>query len=95
MCRSGRGLRGWTPDGGAALIGGPGNDGIDAFAHDRDTAIFCGPGRRDKAWIDKIDPKPRGCEVVKKRPPRRSEVRDVLDALCKLGNECLAARRGG
>ncbi len=77
------------------LSGGPGNDKIDAFAHDRDAAIVCGPGRRDRAWIDKIDPKPRGCEIVKRRAPRRSELRDVIDELCKLGNVCDAARRGG
>jgi RTX calcium-binding nonapeptide repeat (4 copies) len=77
------------------LVGGPGNDKIDAFDQDRDTAIFCGPGRRDRAWIDRIDPKPRGCEIVKKRAPRRSELRDVIDALCKLGNVCDVARRGG
>jgi hypothetical protein len=77
-----------------ALLGGGGNDKLNAAEDDRDSVINCGPGRRDKAWIDKIDPKPKGCEIVKKRPPRPSELRDELDALCKLGGECIRTRSG-
>ena len=52
------------------LVGGPGNDLLKAWAADHDPVINCGPGRRDKAIIDRgLDPKPKGCEVVKKKPP--------------------------
>ncbi len=52
------------------LLGGPGNDLLDAWAADRDQVINCGPGKRDKAIIDRgLDPKPKGCERVKKKPP--------------------------
>jgi hypothetical protein len=49
-----------------SLLGGPGNDFLDAVGLDRDALINCGPGKRDRAVIDKIDPKPKGCEKVKK-----------------------------
>jgi hypothetical protein len=49
-----------------SLLGGPGNDFLDAVGDDRDLLIDCGPGKRDRAVIDKIDPKPKGCEKVKK-----------------------------
>ena len=52
------------------LLGGPGNDLLKAWAADRDQVINCGPGKRDKAIIDRgLDPKPKGCEVVKKKAP--------------------------
>jgi hypothetical protein len=49
------------------LTGGEGNDNLNAKDGARDKRINCGPGRRDQALIDKkIDPAPRGCEVVKR-----------------------------
>jgi Ca2+-binding RTX toxin-like protein len=58
------------------LRGGRGNDYLDATTHEfgqnnpptpeRDLVIDCGPGKHDRARIDKIDPKPRGCESVKR-----------------------------
>ena len=52
------------------LLGGPGNDRILAWHADHDPVINCGPGRRDKAIIDRgLDPKPKGCEIVIKKPP--------------------------
>jgi hypothetical protein len=57
------------------LIGGPGNDRLDAWGADRDHTINCGPGKKDKVIVDRrLDPKPRGCESVKKRAPA-----DLLD----------------
>ena len=54
-----------------SLLGGPGNDRLRAVDGYRDLVIDCGKGRRDKAWIDrKIDPKPKGCEWVKRVRPR-------------------------
>ena len=35
------------------LLGGPGNDLLKAWAADRDQVINCGPGKRDKAIIDR------------------------------------------
>jgi RTX calcium-binding nonapeptide repeat (4 copies) len=59
-----------------SLRGGPGADYLDATTHEfgpnnpptpeRDLVIDCGPGKRDRARIDRIDPKPRGCESVKR-----------------------------
>jgi Ca2+-binding RTX toxin-like protein len=46
--------------------GGPGNDKLIADHDDRDQFISCGPGRRDKAFIDRIDPRPRRCEIVRR-----------------------------
>jgi hypothetical protein len=52
------------------LLGGPGNDRLNAWGADTDHTIDCGPGKRDKAIVDRgLDPKPNGCEVVKKRRP--------------------------
>jgi Ca2+-binding RTX toxin-like protein len=58
------------------LLGGSGNDYLDATTHEfgsnnpprpeRDLIIDCGRGKRDRARIDMIDPKPRGCESVKR-----------------------------
>jgi RTX calcium-binding nonapeptide repeat (4 copies) len=57
------------------LLGGSGNDYLDATTHafgpnppqpERDHIIDCGRGKRDRARIDMIDPKPRGCESVKR-----------------------------
>lgn len=48
-----------------ALRGGSGNDVLYAADGDRDQLIDCGPGRRDKAFRDRQDPKPKGCEKVK------------------------------
>ena len=45
--------------------GGAGNDLILAADHDRDNRIDCGPGRRDLAVIDKVDPKPKRCEKIR------------------------------
>lgn len=50
-------------DGGSGkdyLIGGPGNDKINARDGQRDKRIDCGPGK-DRARVDKIDPKPISC----------------------------------
>lgn len=44
---------------------GPGNDMVLAAGHDVDNFIDCGPGKRDVAVIDRIDPKPKGCEKVR------------------------------
>jgi len=44
---------------------GPGNDLVLAADHDRDNRIDCGPGKHDVAVIDRIDPKPKGCEKVR------------------------------
>jgi Ca2+-binding RTX toxin-like protein len=44
---------------------GPGNDLILAADHDKDNRIDCGPGKHDVAVIDRIDPKPINCEVVR------------------------------
>ena len=52
------------------LLGGPGNDLLKAWHADRDQVINCGPGKRDKAIIDRgLDPRPKGCERIKKKPP--------------------------
>ena len=48
------------------LRGGSGNDVLWAADGDRDLLIDCGPGSRDKAVLDRQDPKPRGCETVKR-----------------------------
>lgn len=45
------------------LYGGPGNDLLDARDGHRDGVIDCGPGRKDKALVDPVDPKPKGCEL--------------------------------
>ena len=44
---------------------GAGDDLILAADHDRDNRIECGPGKHDVAVIDRIDPKPKGCEKVR------------------------------
>jgi hypothetical protein len=49
------------------LRGGSGNDVLWAADGDRDLYIDCGPGRRDKAVIDRQDPRPKHCEKVKRR----------------------------
>jgi hypothetical protein len=49
------------------LLGGPGNDVLNAVDNQADTRINCGPGR-DVARIDRfIDPDPVNCEVVIRR----------------------------
>ena len=48
------------------LQGGSGNDKLWAADGDRDQLIDCGTGKRDKAYIDSQDPKPKGCEKVKR-----------------------------
>ena len=48
------------------LRGGSGNDVLWAADDDRDVLIDCGPGRRDKAIIDRQDPKPKRCETVRR-----------------------------
>jgi Ca2+-binding RTX toxin-like protein len=48
-----------------SLSGGAGDDLLIADAHDKDNLIDCGPGKHDVAVIDRIDPKPKGCEKVK------------------------------
>jgi Ca2+-binding RTX toxin-like protein len=56
-----------TLDGGKGrdtLQGGRGNDTLNARDGQRDAYIICGPGTHDKAIIDKVDPKPVGCETV-------------------------------
>jgi hypothetical protein len=50
---------------GDILLGGSGNDKIWAADGDRDLRIDCGPGK-DKAVLDKQDPKPKRCEKVKR-----------------------------
>ena len=48
------------------LLGGAGNDLLRAANDDKDQLIDCGPGRSDKAVIDRgIDPRPRHCEKVR------------------------------
>jgi hypothetical protein len=56
-----------SPSGDDTFSGGPGNDLILAADNDRDNQIDCGPGKHDVAVIDKIDPKPIHCEMVKVR----------------------------
>jgi Ca2+-binding RTX toxin-like protein len=48
------------------LIGGGGNDRLESDDGVKDKTINCGPGNKDRATIDKNDPKPKGCEKVKK-----------------------------
>jgi hypothetical protein len=48
-----------------ALRGGPGNDVLMAADGDVDQVIDCGSGKHDKAFVDRRDPKPKGCEKVK------------------------------
>jgi Ca2+-binding RTX toxin-like protein len=50
---------------GDTLLGGSGKDKIVARDGQRDLAIDCGPGK-DKAYLDKKDPKPKRCEKVKR-----------------------------
>jgi Ca2+-binding RTX toxin-like protein len=50
-----------------SLRGGSGNDVLLARDGDRDLLIDCGPGKRDKAVIDRQDPKPKRCETIKRR----------------------------
>lgn len=68
-----------------ALFGGPGNDKLNAAEGDRDRLIDCGPGKRDRVWLDKIDPKPKRCESVKRRRPTPRELSDEIAALEELG----------
>lgn len=51
------------------FLGGPQNDLLRAFDNRRDRGIFCGPGGRDRAIADRTpaDPRPRGCERVRRR----------------------------
>lgn len=44
-----------------SLYGDAGNDVIDARDGHRDRVIDCGPGRKDRALVDKVDPKPISC----------------------------------
>lgn len=53
-----------------SLQGGAGNDKLIANDGDHDLLIDCGRGRRDVALIDRIDPRPKHCEKVKKVRPR-------------------------
>ena len=48
--------------GGDVISGGDGNDKIDARDKRRDD-VNCGPGKHDRARVDKVD-RVRGCEVV-------------------------------
>lgn len=51
-----------------SLLGGAGNDLLFAADDDKDQVIDCGPGRRDKAVIDRgVDPRPKHCEKVRRR----------------------------
>lgn len=51
--------------GGADRISlGGGNDRFHADDGDEERSINCGPGRRDKVYIDSRDPRPSGCETV-------------------------------
>jgi Ca2+-binding RTX toxin-like protein len=43
------------------LRGGPGSDILDAKDGQKDKQINCGPGKGDKAFFDKIDPRPISC----------------------------------
>ncbi|HYH60311.1 MAG TPA: calcium-binding protein [Solirubrobacterales bacterium] len=46
--------------------GGQGSDELDASQDDRDKVVACGPGRADKAELDEVDPRPRGCETTER-----------------------------
>jgi hypothetical protein len=48
--------------------GGAGEDFCDAKDGRRDVRIDCGTGRGDQATVDRIDPRPRRCENVRRRP---------------------------
>jgi Ca2+-binding RTX toxin-like protein len=49
------------------LNGGGGNDKLDARDGTRDRFVACGGGHHDKALVDGKDPKPTGCEVIRRR----------------------------
>jgi Ca2+-binding RTX toxin-like protein len=51
------------------LLGGKGNDIVNAFDRGREWSIRCGSGS-DRATVDRKKDKPRGCERVRKRGPR-------------------------
>jgi hypothetical protein len=48
------------------MFGGSGDDRLDAVDDRRDAVINCGPGN-DRAVIDRMDPFPQNCEVVRRR----------------------------
>jgi Ca2+-binding RTX toxin-like protein len=43
------------------LRGGAGSDILDAKDGQKDKQINCGPGKREKAYVDRIDPEPISC----------------------------------
>lgn len=48
------------------IFTGSGGDLVLAKNGHRDELIDCGPGKRDEAGLDRIDPKPRSCERVRR-----------------------------
>ena len=46
--------------------GGQGSDRLDATQDDRDKVVACGQGSADEAELDKVDPRPRGCEATER-----------------------------
>jgi Ca2+-binding RTX toxin-like protein len=52
-------------------FGGRGVDTLQTLDGERDTLISCGEGRRDLIRADKIDPKPKHCELGGRKPSKR------------------------
>lgn len=50
---------------------GRGSDTLQTLDGQRDTFISCGNGRRDLVRADKIDPKPKSCELGGRNPSKR------------------------
>lgn len=51
--------------------GGRGNDTLQTLDGLRDTFISCGEGTRDLLRADKVDPRPRRCELGGRKPSKR------------------------
>jgi Ca2+-binding RTX toxin-like protein len=51
--------------------GGRGNDTLQTLDGEHDTFISCGEGVRDLVRADKIDPKPKSCELGGRKPSKR------------------------
>lgn len=57
------------------LVGGGGRDQLDAVDRNRDVRLRCGAGEPDLIEVDRIDPRPTGCETVEidARPDRQRD----------------------
>jgi len=54
-----------------AYFGGRGVDTLQTLDGERDTLISCGEGKRDLLRADKIDPKPKHCELGGRKPAKQ------------------------